>query len=155
MKIVITRKSKYGHKNVVVDCDNVYSDRTNNAIIITKDNNIIRVYDIDDVEKIVELEDVNKKEKTVNINNSIKKATTEKIEKSDTIQIIKNNLEDIYSTMNYKEKMSLGYILKSLSLFLKNNDIRILKELSSAIDESSDIVNSYFYLYCILKLMNK
>ena len=154
MKVLVIKKSNNNQKDIVLECDNVFYVEEDDTILLIKDNAIVNIYDAKDVEYIIKLDCTQEQEKIVHKikSKSISKETNESKSLNST-QILKSNLEDIYSNMNYQEKMLLGYILKSLSLFLENKDIQVLKELSNAINDASDTVFNYFYLYCILKLM--
>lgn len=154
MKVLVIKKSNNNQKDIVLECDNVFYVEEDDTILLIKDNAIVNIYDAKDVEYIIKLDCTQEQEKTVHKikSKSISKETNEPKSLNST-QILKSNLEDIYSNMSYQEKMLLGYILKSLSLFLENKDIQVLKELSNAINDAPDTVFNYFYLYCILKLM--
>lgn len=154
MKVLVIKKSNNNQKDIVLECDNVFYVEEDDTILLIKDNAIVNIYDVKDVEYIIKLDCTQEQEKTVHKikSKSISKETNEP-KSLNSIQILKSNLEDIYSNMSYQEKMLLGYILKSLSLFLENKDIQVLKELSNAINDAPDTVFNYFYLYCILKLM--
>lgn len=156
MKVLVIKKSNNNQKDIVLECDNVFYVEEDDTILLIKDNAIVNIYDVKDVEYIIKLDCTQEQEKTVHKikSKSISKETNEP-KSLNSIQILKSNLEDIYSNMSYQEKMLLGYILKSLSLFLENKDIQVLKELSNAINDAPDTVFNYFYLYCILKLLSK
>ena len=156
MKVLVIKKSNNNQKDIVLECDNVFYVEKDDTILLIKDNAIVNIYDAKDVEYIIKLDCTQEQEKTVHKikSKSISKETNEP-KSLNNIQILKSNLEDIYSNMSYQEKMLLGYILKSLSLFLENKDIQVLKELSNAINDAPDTVFNYFYLYCILKLLSK
>lgn len=156
MKVLVIKKSNNNQKDIVLECDNVFYVEKDDTILLIKDNAIVNIYDAKDVEYIIKLDCTQEQEKTVHKikSKSISKETNEP-KSLNSIQILKSNLEDIYSNMSYQEKMLLGYILKSLSLFLENKDIQVLKELSNAINDAPDTVFNYFYLYCILKLLSK